>query len=137
MQSRPPASLTLCPRCAGPLLLAAHMLLGSKAPVLFISNDKFGELSLKVQGDLFSRLAPQLNSVLGAQDAMDVAAARSRELPPLQSVAELTSAFEPPTRGAAPAAASAAPSAAGGVPYDLCCTPHVMLRNWGCPCCVC
>ena len=44
---------------------------------------------------------------------MDVAAARSRELPPLQSVAELTSAFEPPTRGAAPAAASAAPSAAG------------------------
>lgn len=59
------------------------------------------------------QLAVQLSSMLGVQDAMDVAAARSRELPPLQSVAELTSAFEPPTRGAAPAAASAAPSAAG------------------------
>ena len=55
----------------------------------------------------------QLSSVLRVQDAMDVAAARSRELPPLQSVAELTSAFEPPTRGAAPAATSGAPSAAG------------------------
>ncbi|KAK9830975.1 hypothetical protein WJX81_004457 [Elliptochloris bilobata] len=53
-----------------------------------------------------------------SQDAMDVAAARSRELPPLQSVAEMTTAFQPPTRGVAPAAASAAPSAAGRAMED-------------------
>ena len=45
-------------------------------------------------------------------------AARGRELPPLQSVAEMTTAFEPPTRGAAPAASGAAPSVAGRVMED-------------------
>jgi hypothetical protein len=42
-----------------------------------------------------------------------VAAARRELLPPLQSVMELTSAFQPPTRGQAPVSAQAAPSSAG------------------------
>jgi hypothetical protein len=39
--------------------------------------------------------------------------ARRAALPPLQSVMELTSAFQPPTRGQAPVSAQAAPPSAG------------------------
>ena len=47
------------------------------------------------------------------QDAQDIRAARRAQLPPLQSVTELTSAAAPPQRGEAPVTAQAAPSSAG------------------------
>lgn len=47
------------------------------------------------------------------QDAQDVQAARRKSLPPLQSVMDLTTAFQPPQRGEAPVSAEAAPSSAG------------------------
>jgi hypothetical protein len=47
------------------------------------------------------------------QDAQDIARARQADLPPLQSVLELTTAFKPPQRGEEPVSAQAAPSIAG------------------------
>lgn len=47
------------------------------------------------------------------QDAQDVAAARQMSLPPLQSVVELTTAYQPPQRGEEPVSAQSAPSSAG------------------------
>ena len=47
------------------------------------------------------------------QDAQDIQAARKAQLPPLQSVTELTSAAAPPQRGEVPVTAQAAPSSAG------------------------
>lgn len=49
---------------------------------------------------------------LAAQDAQDVEAAKTKVLPPFQSVLELTTAAAPPQRGGeAGSAATAAPSA--------------------------
>lgn len=47
------------------------------------------------------------------QDAQDIKAARGAQLPPLQSVAQLTSASAPPQRGEVPVTAQAALSSAG------------------------
>jgi len=48
------------------------------------------------------------------QEAIDMEAAKSAVLPPLQSVVELTSAAAPPQRGAQPVTATAASTSAGG-----------------------
>ena len=52
LQSRPPASLNLCPRCVVSLLLAARMLL-SQSTIFLISNDNFGEPPRQCKEGLF------------------------------------------------------------------------------------
>ena len=63
-------------------------------------------ISIFLRGLIFYACMP-------SQDAQDIKAARRAQLPPLQSVTELTSASAPPQRGEAPVTAQAATSSAG------------------------